>query len=402
MYDRDQADILTINGGSSSIKFAIYRGGDALVRRAQGVIDRVGRGQSELTVADDAGRRDRCPIDAPNHRIGARALFQWLADHADQFAIGAVGHRIVHGGARHSAPHLVTPALLDELRAISPFAPEHVPHQIELIETIAERYPGMMQVACFDTAFHHDLPRVAQLLPIPRRFDAAGVRRYGFHGLSYTYLMGEIARVAGEAAARGRIILAHLGNGASMAAVRDGRCLDTTMSFTPAAGLVMATRSGDLDPGIVWYLSRAENITPEQFHDLVNRKSGLLGVSETTSDMRDLLAREATDVRAAEAVALFCYQARKWVGALAAVLGGLDLLVFTGGIGENAAPVRARICEELEYLGIRLDAERNAASAAVISLDASPATVRVMRTDEEIVIAEAVARVRAGADGATA
>jgi acetate kinase len=251
------------------------------------------------------------------------------------------------------------------------------------------------QFACFDTAFHHDLPRVAQLLPIPRRYEAKGVRRYGFHGLSCEFLMEELARVVGSKAAKGRVILAHLGNGASVTAVRGGKSIDTSMSFTPTAGLPMSTRSGDLDPGLGWYLSRAENVTAKQFHHMINHESGLLGVSETSSDMHELLLREGKDVRAAEAVELFCYQTRKWIGAFAAALGGLDTLVFSGGIGENAPAVRARICHEIEFFGIKLDERRNAAGEPVISSEGSPATVRVIRTDEEWIIAKTVCRVLA-------
>jgi acetate kinase len=247
-------------------------------------------------------------------------------------------------------------------------------------------------VACFDTAFHQQMPRVAKLLPIPRRFDAKGVQRYGFHGLSYAYLVEELERVGDPAGKKGRVILAHLGNGASLAAVRDGKSIDTSMGFTPTAGLVMSTRSGDLDPGLAPYLARTEGIDAKSFYEMVNHKSGLLGVSETSSDMRDLLEKEAGDVRAAEAVALFCYQAKKWIGAYAAALGGLDTLVFSAGIGENCPSLRARICEGLEFLGITLEPSRNAAGAAVISSDASRVAVRVIRTDEELMIARSVRR----------
>jgi acetate kinase len=247
-------------------------------------------------------------------------------------------------------------------------------------------------VACFDTAFHHDLPRVARLLPIPRRYEAQGVRRYGFHGLSYAFLMGELARLGGREAAQGRIILAHLGNGASLAAVRGGQPVDTSMSFTPTAGIPMSTRSGDLDPGLLWYLARTEKMGARQFNEMANFHSGLLGISETSSDMRDLLQREIEDVRAAEAVALFCYQVKKWIGAFAAALGGLDTLIFAGGIGENAPPVRQRICDGLGFLGIQLSPARNAENAPLISSDAGPVAVRVIRTDEELMIANSVVR----------
>jgi acetate kinase len=262
-----------------------------------------------------------------------------------------------------------------------------------LTEAFHRRFPDLPQVACFDTAFHHDMPRVAQLLPIPRRYQAQGVRRYGFHGLSYAFLIEELARVGDQAATTGRVILAHLGNGASLAAVRDGKSVDTSMCFTPTAGVPMSTRSGDLDPGLVWYLARTENMSAKQFNEMANFHSGLLGVSETSSDMRDLLDRETQDVRAAEAVALFCYQVKKWIGAYAAALGGLDTLVFAGGIGENAPPVRARICEGLGFLGIELEEKRNVANEGLISAAASPVAVRVIRTDEERMIAKTVCQV---------
>jgi acetate kinase len=237
------------------------------------------------------------------------------------------------------------------------------------------------------------MPRVARLLPIPRRYEAQGVRRYGFHGLSYAFLMEELARLAGSEAAHGRVILAHLGNGASLAAVREGKSIDTSMGFTPTAGLVMSSRSGDLDPGLVSYLARTEKMSATQFQHMVNHASGLLGVSETSSDMRDLLDCEAQDVRAAEAVALFCYQVKKWIGAFAAALGGLDTLVFAGGIGENAPTVRTRICEGLGFLGIDFDEKRNTANEGMISAAAGRVAVRIIRTDEERMIAKTVCRV---------
>jgi acetate kinase len=253
--------------------------------------------------------------------------------------------------------------------------------------------PGLPQVACFDTAFHRAMPRPAQIVPIPRRYWVLGVRRYGFHGLSYSFLMQELARIAAPAEARGRVVLAHLGSGASLAAVREGRCLETTMGFTPASGLVMGTRCGDLDPGLIAYLAQVEAMTPERFHRMANHESGLLGVSETSADVRDLMDRAPVDVRAAEAIDLFCYRVKTGIGALSAVLGGMDSLVFSGGIGENAAEIRRRACEGLEFLGIALDDRRNSSGAALISTDASPTRVRVIRTDEESMIATDVLRV---------
>jgi acetate kinase len=280
--------------------------------------------------------------------------------------------------------------MIAELHQLSSFDPEHIPEETELIEATRRRFPDVAQIACFDTAFHHDLPRVAQLLPIPRRYNTQGVRRYGFHGLSYAFLIEKLADVAGPEAAKGRVILAHLGSGASLAAVRDGKSLDTSMGFTPASGIPMSTRSGDLDPGLAWYLAATEQMSSKNFNTMANSQSGLLGISETSSDMRDLLEREALDVRAAEAVAVFCYQVKKWIGAFSAALGGLDTLVFAGGIGENAAAVRSRICEGLEFLGIEIDEKRNTANEGVISKDASRVSVRVIPTDEEFMIAKTV------------
>ena len=384
--------ILTINGGSSSIKFALYEAVNPLKRGLYGKVDRIGLSGTNLTFTDPAKKKQvRHKLAAADHKSAANALIIWLEKQIDFAWVKGVGHRVVHG-MKHTEPEIVTRKLLEELRRISPNDPDHLPREIELIEVLRQRHPKLPQVACFDTAFHQTMPRVAKLLPIPRRFDAKGIQRYGFHGLSYAYLMEELARLGDPAAKKGRVILAHLGNGASMAAVRDGKSIDTSMCFTPTAGLVMSTRSGDLDPGLAPYLARTENMSTKQFYEMVNHKSGLLGISETSSDMRDLLDDEKKDVRAAEAVALFCYQAKKWIGAYAAALGGLDTLVFAGGIGENSPVVRARICEGLDFLGIKLDKTRNAKTAAVISRNSSRVTVRVIRTDEELMIARSVLR----------
>jgi acetate kinase len=384
--------ILTINGGSSSIRFALYRIEEPLNRGLYGKVDRIGLSGTNMTFHDPTrNRQDSRSLAAPDHKSAANLLIDWLEAQDSFESVGAVGHRVVHG-MKHIQPEIVTQELLDELHRTRPYDPDHLPREIELIEAFRRRHPKLPQVACFDTAFHCTMPRVAKLLPIPRRFDAKGIQRYGFHGLSYTYLMEELARLGDPAAATGRVILAHLGNGASLAAVRDGKSMDTSMGFTPTAGLVMSTRSGDLDPGLAPYLARTEQMTTTQFYEMVNHKSGLLGVSEISSDMRDLLAQEAGDVRAAEAVALFCYQAKKWIGSFVAALGGLDTLVFAGGIGENSPLVRARICEGLSVLGIELNEPRNAQTAGVISTNASRATVRVLRTDEELMIARSVCR----------
>ncbi len=388
------AKVLTINGGSSSIRFALYGAGDVAKKLLGGKIDRIGLPGCTMSVDEmqhGAASRTETPVDAADHRSASVFLLDHLGAQPWFAAVHAVGHRIVHG-MQHSSPERVTPGLLAELRRIVPYDPEHLPREIELIETICRMHPGLPQVACFDTAFHRTMPRVATVLPIPRRYESKGVQRYGFHGLSYTYLMAELGRMGDPAAARGGVILAHLGNGASLAAVRDGRCIDTSMGFTPTSGLVMSTRSGDLDPGVVSFLALTESMDAAAFQKMVTHASGLLGVSETSSDIRDLLAREAQDARAAEAVALFCYQIKKWIGAFAAALGGVDTLVFAGGIGENAVAVRARICEGLQYLGIHLDEARNAHSAALVSADSGSVAVRVIRTDEESVIAAATVR----------
>jgi acetate kinase len=386
--------ILTINGGSSSIKFAIFDAGDSLRRILEGGIERIGLPEATFRVkgSDQADNFSRL-VTAPDHTAAVGVLTDWIEERNGRNTLTAVGHRVVHGGPKYYKPERITAEMVTELKRLSPFDPDHMPEEILLTEAFHRRFPDLPQVACFDTAFHHDLPRVAQLLPIPRRYEAQGVRRYGFHGLSYAFLMEELARVSGSEAARGRVILAHLGNGASLAAVRDGKSVDTSMSFTPTAGVPMSARSGDLDPGLVWYLARTEKMNDKQFNEMVNFQSGLLGVSETSSDMRDLLKYETRDVRAAEAVALFCYQVKKWIGAFAAALGGVDTLVFAGGIGENAPPVRARICDGLGFLGIELEEKQNVANAGVISAAASRVAVRVIRTDEELMIAKTVCHV---------
>ncbi len=385
------SSILTINGGSSSIKFAQFEAHGLLPRILKGSIDRIGSAATFAVESRDRSDSFSRSVTAPDHAAAVGILMEWVADGRDELA--AVGHRVVQGGPNFSEPQRITAEMIAELHRLSPFDPEHLPEEILAIEAFESRFPRVPQVACFDTAFHHDLPRVAKLLPIPRRYEAKGVRRYGFHGLSYEFLMGELARLDGADAANGRVVLAHLGSGASLAAVRGGKSIDTSMAFTPASGVPMGTRSGDLDPGLVSYLARTDDMDASRFDAMVNFRSGLLGVSETSSDMRDLLECETRDVRAAEAVSLFCYQVRKWIGAFAAALNGMDTLIFAGGIGENAAPIRARICDGLQFLGIEVDQQRNANNAAMISADSGRVRIRVIRTDEELVIARGVARV---------
>lgn len=386
--------ILTINGGSSSIKFALFEAHHSLRKLLEGAIERIGLPQASLQVkgVNESDHHSR-KVNAPDHTAAVAALMDWIQERGGTDHLTAVGHRIVHGGPKFSSPQRITAEMIEELHRFSPFDPEHLPEEILLTEAFQHRFPKLPQVACFDTAFHHELPRIAKLLPIPRRYEAQGVRRYGFHGLSYEFLMGELARLDGTEAANGRVILAHLGSGASLAAVHGGKSIDTSMSLTPTAGVPMSTRSGDIDPGLVWYLARTEQMDAKRFHEMVNFQSGLLGISETSSDMSDLLKCEAQDERAAEAVSVFCYQVKKWIGSFAAALGGLDTLVFAGGIGENSPIVRERICNGLDFLGVCLDQDRNMANATTISPDAGRVKVRVIHTDEELVIARSVIRV---------
>ena len=380
--------ILTINSGSSSIKFALYRMGAAEELRFEGKLDRIGVEGGHFLAQNQAGnnlvmRR----VELPDHEAALQTLFDWLQAEQVSTELTGVGHRLVHGGRGHVKTQKISPRTLADIKKLVPLAPDHLPHEIRAIEVVSVLFPELTQVACFDTAFHRQMPAVAQRYPLPEKYTGAVVIRYGFHGLSYEFLLQELAREAGGAAAKGRIIMAHLGNGASMAALHDGKSLDTTMGMTPTGGLVMSTRSGDLDPGVILYLLREEGLAVEEVNTLLNKEAGLLGTSGISSDMQDLLDREASDAGAAAAVELFCYAAKKFVGALSAALGGLDTLVFTGGIGENAPVIRARICQNLSFLGIDLDEAGNAANSPIISRPESRVTVRVMQTNEELMIA---------------
>jgi acetate kinase len=373
--------ILTINGGSSSIKFAAYST-PGLGRVFGGRIERVGTPEARL-IAD--GREEK--VHARSEREGAQVIVAYMRQRPGAESVTAIGHRVVHGGLHLLAHQKITTDVLSLLREAVPMDLAHLPGEIELIEAFGAAYPSVPQVACFDTAFFRDLPHIAQLFAIPREISEKGIRRFGFHGISYTYLMAKLEELAGPDAARGRVVLAHLGAGASMAAVRDGKPIDTTMAFTPTAGLVMGTRSGDMDPGLLLYLMRTGNLSVDQMDAFISNQCGLLGVSQTSADMRDLLARRSTDPRAADAVELFCYQASKFAASMAAAMGGMDTLVFSAGIGEHVPEARAAICGRLEFLGIELDQAANAASAPVISAPESSVTVRVIPTDEEQVIA---------------
>jgi len=382
--------VVAINSGSSSVKFSVFDVGTGDPRlHVRGSIDRIGLDGTTMRIAEPGAAPSTIPIGAgTSHREVAPTLISWLDERLEGRKIKGIGHRVVNGGLHLSEHQVITAEVVGELKRMEPLDLAHLPREIAMIEAFASHFAGIPQVACFDTAFHRELPRVAQMLPIPRRYDQAGIRRLGFHGLSYTYLMGELAKIG---AAGGKIVLAHLGSGASMAAVRDGKPLDTTMSFTAMAGLVMGTRCGDLDPGFLVYLMKDEKLTVDQADDFISRQCGLLGVSETSPDMHELLERRRSDERAAEAVDLFCYQARKQIGAYAAAMNGIDTLVFAGGIGEHSPEVRAEICAGLDFLGLRLDQIGNSANAATISSSDSRLAARVIPTDEEIVIAEIVA-----------
>ena len=380
--------ILTINSGSSSLKCSLYQMGKSEALVLSGAIERIGLRGGHFQIRDVSGKNmiDQ-QNDLPDHDAALKMLIEWLQRQLPDQVLDAVGHRVVHGGTKYSQPHLITSELLAALKELIRLAPDHLPHELKAIRAVERYYPDLKQVACFDTAFHRQMPEIAQRFPLPRSLWHEGVLRYGFHGLSYEYIMVKLREVAGTEAANGRIIIAHLGNGASMTAVKSGKGLDTTMGLTPAGGLMMGTRSGDLDPGVLLYLLEEKERSPSTVDYLVNQRSGLIGVSGSSSDMRDLLDREAGDPHASQAVEMYCYQAKKFIGALAAVLGGLNTLVFTAGVGANSPIIRERICHGLEFLGIKLDSSRNQSNAEVISCEGSSVTVRVIKTDEELMIA---------------
>lgn len=383
----EETRILTINSGSSSVKLAVYRMEDSEKMVLSGKIDRIGLEGSHFEMKDDLGKTlARIDRRLKTHEDALDLFMGWLKDHMELQSLDAAGHRLVHGGSMYTQPTVITPDVFSSLKELIPLAPGHLPQELKVIEAIGQAYPNLNQVACFDTAFHRGMPKIAQTYALPRDFYDKGIIRYGFHGLSCEYLVAELRRQAPRSNGD-RWVIAHLGNGASMTAIRDGKSVETTMGFTPAGGLMMSTRSGDLDPGVLVYLLQEQEVEPSEVNEIINQRSGLLGVSGISSDMQDLLERGKEDPHAALAIGLFCYQAKKYIGSLAAVLGGLDTLVFTAGIGENAPAIRWRICEGLGFLGIHLDSGRNAMNAPVISAEGSPCTVRVMRTDEDLMIA---------------
>ena len=383
---RDSARILTMNRGSSSLKTAIYRAAADEKLELSIQVDRADSSGGHVIITD-AGAKSLLDT-AVGHDDSDGVLnivFDWLEKQGYLENTAAAGHRIVHGGARFTEPQRVTPDFLSELETLVPLDPDHLPEAIAGIRFISQKLPQLPQIACFDTAFHSGLPTVARMYAIPRHFYEEGIRRYGFHGLSYEYVMQQLRAMDGDLA-EGRVIIAHLGNGASMVALRGGQSVDTSMGFTPLEGLVMGTRSGDVDPGALIYLLQQGKTSPGELGEHLNKRSGLLGVSGSSEDMRDLLEKSPDDAHAAEAVELFCYRAKKYIGAYAAALGGVDLLVFTGGIGEHAAPVRDKICAGLEFLGVQLDPPRNHSNAPLISRPDAAVKVRVIATNEDLMI----------------
>lgn len=381
---------LTINTGSSSLKAGVYRYANDPVAVVSATIDRIGSSDGRATIRKADGRILLEEASAvPDHRHALAWLIERLRPPGTDGTITAVGHRVVHGGPRYSAPAIVTADMIAELERLVPIDPEHLPQTIECIDEAGKQLPSAIQVACFDTAFHATMPDVAKHLPLPRSVLSDDTRRYGFHGLSCEYVISELRR-SDPSVDSERVVIAHLGNGASITAIREGRSIDTTMGMTPTGGLIMGTRSGDLDPGVLLYLLENRDIGPSELSELLNKQAGLKGISGLSSDMRDLLEQEHDNEHAALAVAMFCYQAGKFVGAMAAALGGVDLLVFTGGIGERAASIRERICDPLGFLGIAIDEIRNSEHAAVISTDDSATTVQVIPTNEDLMIARHV------------
>ena len=398
MSDPNGFPVLAINVGSSSLKFALFRLDPAEITLVSGRIQRIGAEGGRIRAVDVEGS---VVLDEQAEFADHESAVERVLSCFDQLRRfpkpRAIGHRIVHGGPNYWRPQRVTRNLINALNDWVSLDPDHLPQEIRAIEAVGRKFPELPQVACFDTAFHRAMPRVAQTVPLPAEYRREGIVRYGFHGLSYEYILARLRAEAGEATAGGRVIIAHLGSGASMAAVDKGRPVETTMGLTPLGGLVLSTRCGDLDPGVVLYLLQQQSVSPDAIDDLLNHRAGLLGVSGTTGDMQELLAREETDSQAAEAVELVCYRARSFNGGLCASLGGLDTLTFTGGIGENAPRIRKRILAGLDFLGVRIDDARNDRNEPIVSPDGDRVTVRVMPTNEELMIARHVGRLLAEA-----
>jgi acetate kinase len=381
--------ILVLNAGSSSLKFSVFAGHESPSR--QGIIcegECEGIGHRVHFTAKDRNRTalvDEYLTDGTTHEDALAALLGWLDDHFHDNQLVAAGHRVVHGGSLHTAPVRIDAALIAELRRLVPLAPLHQPHNLAAIDALTKLHPGLPQIACFDTAFHHTQTELATAFALPRRLTAEGIRRYGFHGLSYEYITSVLPDVLGAGAADGRVVVAHLGSGASLCAIQKCRSVATTMGFTALDGLVMSRRSGNIDPGVILYLMQEKGMTAEDVSHLLYNESGLLGVSGISDDMRTLLASD--DPSAKDAVALFVYRVGRELGSMAAALGGVDALVFTAGIGEHAAEIRRRVCEDAAWLGVDLDQSANVAGGPLITHQASRTSAWVIPTDEDLMIA---------------
>jgi len=387
-HDSQERLILVLNGGSTSLKFALFS--NTLDRVAHGSVSGLGTTAGNFKAAAKSGPEISESINSPHLQQAIERVAHWLAAFLKDKNVHAVGHRFVHGGLKHARHCSLTRDILNDLKKAVPFDPEHMPDQIKVASFFYRHFSLAQHTACFDTAFHHDLPIRAQMLPLPVRYFDRGIRKFGFHGISCAYLLNELANLAGADAARGRVIVAHLGGGSSITAIHNGRSQDTSMSFSSTSGIPMATRSGDLDPMLAWYFFKTERMSPAKFSEMVTKESGLCGLSGGFSDMRQLLKRRATDARARTAVEIFCYQARKCIASMAAGMGGVETLIFSGGIAENNACIREEICEGLGFLGLRISARPNRQSAAVISDPSSKVAVRVIPTDEEREIARIV------------
>ena len=378
---------LTVNAGSSSIRFCLFDAA-TLAPDYSGTLSGIGFESARFTITDPSGNKTEKELSVADASVAVGILQEWITQNISTESLAAIGHRVVHGGPLYHESVIIDAQAVSRLRSIVPLDPEHLPAQIEMIERLQREFPRVIHIACFDTAFFHDLPVESRLLPLPRHYADEGIRRYGFHGLSYRYLLQAFEDVAGHEAAQGKVIIAHLGNGASLAALKLGRPIDTSMGLTPAGGIPMSSRSGDLDPGVLTYLATLKHMSAEQLSHMVGFESGLLGISEKTSDMKELLDLEAEDPHAKEAIDIFCYHVRKYIGAYAAALGGLNSLVFSGGIGEVSAPIRARICEGLEFLGVSLDESRNRTNQERISRDGAGVGVHVLASNEALMIAQ--------------
>lgn len=384
MTEKQSSYILSVNCGSSSLKFSLYQTG-SLQQEWSGSVNAIGSSESELMISSGEQIIEHHKAGFKNLDAAVMAVIRWLKSSRYHAGLSAIGHRLVQGGPKHRKPEKINKELLESLSQFVYLAPNHLPDEIKTIKSFQAAFPGLPQVACFDTAFHQDMPDEAKYYPLPDIYKRQGLIHYGFHGLSYEYIMQQLA--ANDAAViKQKIIIAHLGNGASMAAVKNGVSVETTMGLTPIGGLVMGSRSGDLDPGVLLFLLKQGQLTPKKLDDLLSKSSGLIAIAGI-SDVQQLLKKESKDPKAKMAITVFCYQARKFIGALAAAMGGLDSLVFTGGIGEHSAVIRERICHELDFLGIQIDKKLNRGSKEDISSASSRVKVLVLKTNEEAMIA---------------